>query len=563
MNPKPIRRSELLELAKTCPQSPGVYLMKDHSDAILYVGKAKSLRNRVTTYFQGTLHAHPRTERMVAQVEIFDTILTETESEALILENTLIKRHRPKYNIRLKDDKTYPFLKLKLNEPFARLDFTRKPTRDGAQYFGPFPNSTVARSIRELINKRLQLRDCADNQFRHRTRPCLQYQMGYCTAPCVGFVSQEQYQTQLQSLTRFLTGEDLTLEHELSTAMTEFAEAMDYERAATTRDQLQAIRLLRETQSIDDPSASQNRDIVGFARAGGLATGVLLQIRNGRLTNLTHTQIDQLDDEISDTEILRQWISSALEQQEKISSESSEKNGVLVPFLPDDAELLEQLFSIQFITKDQSDKKEDLQILQVAESNAKHALDRLLLHHTHHGLESLLALQELLHLPRLPVRIECFDNSNFQGHHPVASRVVFVDGSPEKTLYRRYKIRTVVGADDFASMKEIMSRRFSHTEEALPDLVVIDGGKGQLAQAIAVFQELGIENVPVVGLAKARTESNFQKSAVLSSSERVFLPNRLNPVLLKPHKAASKLLIHIRDEAHRFAIQFHRAQRGG
>lgn len=591
--PSKPNRHPLLEAAKGASLSPGVYLMKDENGTVLYVGKAKNLKNRLTTYFQPAVHPIPRIEMLVARVERFDVILTETEAEALILECTLIKKHRPKFNVRLKDDKAYPYLKINLNNPAPRIEWTRRVKRDGARYFGPFPSAYAAREVMELLNESFRLRDCSDNTFRHRSRPCILYQMDKCTGPCVAKISAEDYRQAVAEAVDVLEGKSDRLVKEMRAQMEDASEREAYEEAATLRDRIRNLEIVTATQMADEAGKDRNRDVAAVARKDLEAHGALLQIRGGRMVAVRHYQLQNTDPSQSDADLLFDFLAQyyvAAEQAAEAESARAESeaeqggqadlphasavggglgyepggaalvkpNEVLLPSAPTDPDLLERTYGIRVRVPETVGEK---QLINVAMTNAQHALEQHSKRQGGHSVKSLEDVQEKLQLPRLPRRIECYDNSNIQGEEAVASRVVFIDGSPDKNLYRRYKIQTVEGANDFATMREVLSRRFSHKDEELPDLVVVDGGKGQLSQATAIMEELGVAGVGVVGLAKARTESDFQATEVKQSHERIFIPGRKNPVNLLPHMEAYKLLVHVRDEAHRFAISYHRLLR--
>jgi excinuclease ABC subunit C len=551
-------KAVLLEQAHATSTSPGVYLMKDEAGAIIYVGKAKNLRNRLNQYFQPAPHEIPRTEMMVGRVRRFDVILTETEAEALLLECTLIKKHKPKFNVRLKDDKHYPYLKIQIQNDFPRIEYTRRTLSDGARYFGPFPSAWSARQVMDLLNNTFQLRDCSDNTFRHRSRPCILYQMGKCSGPCVGHVNKSEYRDQIDQVIEILEGKTEKIVDELRRGMEDAAEDEDYELAAQYRDQIKNLELVTQTQGAVEAGSQRDRDVVGLARKDAEAHGTLIRIRGGRMIAVQHYRLQNTDPAVSDADLLRDFLSQYYaENEEKASAgatTASRPKEVLLPAAPTDCELLESALGVGIRVADGS---VDEQLLNVARTNAEYALEQALKRPEGHGSQALEEIMEKLHLPKLPHRIECFDISNTQGEDSVASRVVFVDGAPDKNLYRRYKIKTVEGANDFASMREVLGRRFSN-DDSIPDLVVVDGGKGQLSQAVAIMDELGVQGVSVVGLAKARTESDFQSSEVKSSNERIFIPNRKNPVPLLPHMPAYKLLVHVRDEAHRFAITYHR-----
>ncbi len=569
-------RAQLLVETREASTSPGVYLMKDEEGGILYVGKAKNLKNRLSTYFQAPPHDVARTEMLVNRIRRYDVILTETESEALILEMTLIKKYKPKFNVRLKDDKAYPYLRIQTHDPAPRIEWTRRVRRDGARYFGPFPSAWSARQVMHLLNETFQLRDCSDNTFRHRSRPCILHQMGKCTAPCVKKVAPADYHGQMAQAVQVLEGKSENLVGSLRRGMGEAAEREEFELAAEYRDQIQSLELVTATQGVADADAGsvRNRDVAAIARKEIEAHGVLLQVREGRMVAVRHYHLQNTDPSIPDSEIIfdflaQYYLAADRAAEAELEGADVSEYGAAGPALakptevllieaPEDFELLESTVGVQ-VKVPETDK--DRQLLNVATANARHGLEQAAKKLAGHGIQALEEVQDKLHLPRIPHRIECYDISNIQGTDQVASRVTFIDGAPDKNLYRRYKIKTVVGANDFASMHEVLGRRFANTEEDLPDLVVVDGGKGQLAQAVAIMEELGIQGVGVVGLAKARTESDFQATEVKSSYERIFIPGRKNPVPLLPHTAAYKLLTHVRDEAHRFAITYHRLLR--
>ncbi len=554
------KRTELLEKAKILATTPGIYLMKAGAQ-IIYVGKAKSLRARVSSYFQPVVHDHPRTELMLQTVEDFEIIHTETENEALVLECTFIKRHKPKFNVRLKDDKHYPYLMISTKDPYPKLMWTRKVSSDQARYFGPFPSGYAARTVMKLLTETLRLRDCSDNTFAHRSRACILHQMDQCTAPCVGKISKEDYGALIDEAIAVLQGRSTDLIQQLQQDMILAAEEERFEDAARIRDEIQSIQIVSQTQSVFDPDQRPDVDVFAFEKNDSMAHGVVLQVRGGKLIVVKHYDLFNFDATLNDEEIaydlLAQHVLLMDEQNEVLHAKE-----VLLKTLPKDATLLEEALKVTIKTPVTDLQK---QLVNVAHTNARFALDGAKKESAGHGITALEEVQSKLGLERLPRRIECFDISNFQGDEGVASRVVFIDGAPDKNLYRKYRIKTVRGQNDFASMSEVFDRRFSkmdlETGNEKPDLVVVDGGKGQLSQAKAIFDELGIQGVDLVGLAKARTEQNFRSKEVESSQERIFIPNRVNPIPLYPNSKAYRLLTHIRDEAHRFAITFHRQRR--
>lgn len=569
------QRLRLLDEAKASPTDPGVYLMRDAEDTILYVGKAKNIRNRVTSYFARGPHEVPRTEMMVSRVARFELILTKTEDEALILECTLIKKHKPKYNVRLKDDKAYPYVRVAVGEDFPRVEWTRRVRRDGARYFGPFPSGYSAKMIVRYLTEAFKLRDCSDNTFRHRSRPCILYQMHKCTAPCVEHISRDAYKMLIDTVMRVLEGHDEEVKKQIERGMLDASDREEYEEATYYRDLLFSLSSVVATQSVDEAGSARNRDVIAVEREGLEGHAVVLQIRGGKMVAVKHIRLQNTDPSQSDAEVLREFMAqyylglkAEREARERSIQEGADvvetpgavfqPSETLIEGLPDDLDLLERTLEVRIKNPETEMEK---QLLSVAKTNCRHALAQSRRGDGGHGIEALEEVQDKIQLEKLPTRIECYDISNIHGEDAVASRVVFIDGAPDKNLYRRYKIRTVKGANDFAMMKEVLGRRFSNEEDRFPDLVVVDGGKGQLAQAVAIFEELGVQGVEVVGLAKARTESDFKKTEVESTLERIFIPGRKNPIPLLPHMASYKLLVHVRDEAHRFAISYHRLVR--
>jgi len=548
------RRKALLGKARGVTTAPGVYLMKNSEKRVLYVGKAKNLKNRVSSYFKAVEHDSPRIELLVRQIEIFELILTETESEALILESTLIKKYKPRFNIRLKDDKTYPYLKIRQDQDFPRIEWTRKVLKDEARYFGPFPSAWSAREVLNLLNETFQLRDCSDNTFKHRSRPCILHQIQKCCAPCVDYISVEDYWIRIRQAVEVLEGNGKQLIKEIKKCMETASANMEYEKAGQYRDQLLNLKLVTQTQGVVQAGSDVSVDVLGVAHESIHSHGVVMMVRKGKLVSLKHYQIQNVEDDSTPEEILSEFLVQYYSSHVNESGQVAVEN-VLVPSQLFAAKEYESAFHISIMTPK---TKEEKQLVNVARANAEHSLEMSSKKSDGHGTKAVEEVAEKLQLNRLPHRIECYDISNIQGDDAVASRVVFIDGAPDKNLYRRYKIRTVEGANDFAMMKEVLGRRFSRTEEDLPDLVVVDGGVGQLNQAIAIMDELNIAGVELVGLAKSRLSGEFKDKEVVRSSERIFIPNRKNPVMLRPGTGSHGLLTHLRDEAHRFAITYHR-----
>ena len=535
------------EKLKLLPDSPGVYIMKDARGKIIYVGKAIVLKNRVRQYFQSSRNQAPKVRAMVSHVADFETIMTANEVESLILEANLIKKHRPRYNIRLKDDKSYPYVKVTVQEEYPRVFITRRVLRDGARYFGPYTNVTALRDSLKLLKRLFPLRTC-------RTlpeRPCLEYHIKRCLAPCVGKVSAEDYRAMIRAVLLFLEGRTDDVERELEHRMQLAAEGYHFETAARLRDQLAAVRKAAERQNIVTGAGDQ--DAIGMARS---AAGVCVQIffiRGGKMIGREHFLLRGSEEE-SDADILRAFLEQYYNQATFVPRE------VLLPHTIDDAAraIIEQWLAekkgggkVALLTPQRGTKRD---IVTMATGNAEKFLADEETRRSLADEQTLGAVEELgryLGLKKPPRRMECFDISHNQGQETVASMVVFEDGMPKKSDYRRFKIKSAEGKpDDFLSMREVTTRRYvGLPADELPDLIIIDGGKGQLSSALEIIRnEAGHKDVPVVGLAK-----QFELVFTEGNSEPVELPRR-SPSLY--------LIQRIRDEAHRFAITFHRKLRG-
>lgn len=552
---------KLKEKIKDFPTQSGVYLMKNSTDKIIYVGKAKNLRNRVKNYFQDSKDHSAKTRALVHNIFEIEYLLTKTEVEAFLLEASLIKKHRPKYNIRLKDDKSYPYIQFSWQDDFPRLYLSRKVKKDGSLYFGPYTSGGAVFGTIRFLNRLFRIRDCTDHFFRSRTRPCMTFQIGRCTAPCVGLISKEDYRSEAEGARDFLKGRSKKLIKDLEKRMYFAAEEEKFEVAAKMRDSLSAIKSIIAKQVVINDLSEKDQDIVSYY---GDERGVLIEtlhVRSGRVIGHRPHFLPNINP-LSTEEDPREWLASFLNQY-------YEDN-----FIPDDILLSTDLGNdihklLQDVLKERSEhevvvrfatdnKGQDL--IEMATQNAKAHFEK----HVSKDEEKKKGLDEIqtkLHLPARPNRIECFDISHFQGAETVASQVVFEEGVPSREHYRRYKIKTVSGIDDFASMYEVLKRRFGHEEYEQPQLIVVDGGKGQLSMAVKILQELNKTHIPVVGLAKARTQSDFKSEEVTSTEERFFLPGRSNPVVFKPNSEAYQILVGLRDEAHRFAITYHRKLR--
>ena len=535
------------EKLKLLPDSPGVYIMKDDHGKIIYVGKAIVLKNRVRQYFQSSRNHTPKVRAMVSHIADFETIMTANEVESLILEANLIKKHRPRYNIRLKDDKSYPYVKVTVQEEFSRVFITRRVLRDGARYFGPYTNVTALRDSLKLLRRLFPLRTCRTMP----ERPCLEYHIKRCLAPCIGKVEAEDYRAMIRAVLLFLEGRTDDVERELEQRMNAAAEAYHFETAARLRDQLSAVRTAAERQNIVTGAGDQ--DAVGMARS---AAGVCVQIffiRGGKMIGREHFLLRGSEEE-SDTDILRAFLEQYYNQATFVPRE------VLLPCAIDAAAqaTIEAWLAarkgggkVALLTPQRGTKHD---IVQMATGNAAKFLADEETRRSLLDEQTLGAVEELgryLGLKHPPRRMECFDISHNQGQETVASMVVFEDGAPKKSDYRRFKIRSTEGKpDDFLSMREVTTRRYvGLPEEELPDLIIIDGGKGQLSSALEIIRHAaGHKDVPVVGLAK--------------QFELVFTEGNSEPVELPRRSQALYLIQRIRDEAHRFAITFHRKLRG-
>ncbi|MFA5516943.1 MAG: excinuclease ABC subunit UvrC [Desulfuromonadales bacterium] len=537
----------------------GVYLMKGGDDgAVLYVGKAKNLRSRLRTYFAtsgGDGRAHIRF--LLSRVREIETILTDTEKEALLLENTLIKKYRPRYNINLRDDKTYVSLRLDPREEFPHLQITRRVRRDGALYFGPYSSAGAVRETLKEIYRIFPLRHYPLAHCRRRSRPCLFHQIGQCSAPCHGAISAADYGELVKGVVAFLAGREKEVLDLLRQRMTTAAAQMRFEEAARRRDQIRAIEQTVEKQKVSEAGGG-DQDVLGLHREGGEVEVALLFIRQGKLIGHRSYPLEWRMDE-------GELLSSFLQQY--YGREVFIPDQLLLPFLPEDAETIGEWLSerkgkkVQVLAPQRGGR---VQLVVMAVRNAVEAFrERGSRREARQGV--LEEIREKMHLARLPRRVECFDISNVQGNFSVGSMAVLCDGEPARGEYRHFRIRTVTGSDDFASLYEVLKRRLVRgiAEEQLPDCILIDGGKGQLSVVTTVLTELGLgERIDAVGIAKSRVLANVRGKAVERSEERFFLPGRKNPVLLRGGSPALFMLERLRDEAHRFAITYHRKLRG-
>jgi excinuclease ABC subunit C len=553
---------ELRAKVREFPIQSGVYLMRNQVEKIIYVGKAKNLRSRVRSYLTDSKDHSPKTRLLVQNLVSIEYILTNTEVEAFLLEASLIKKYRPKYNIRLKDDKSYPYIRLSWSDAFPRLYLSRKVKKDGSLYFGPYTSGFAVRDTIRFLNRTFKIRDCTDAVFKTRKRPCMTYQIGRCSAPCVRFVTEDVYRADLDGARAFLKGENKKALKQLTARMKLAAEEEKFEVAAKLRDSIHAIESVLEKQAVINASQERDQDAIGYY---GDERGCLIEtvhVRQGRVLG-TRSHFFSTLNPLAPEEDPRDWLVSFLNQYYE---ENIIPDEVLLPL-----DLGHDLHKLLAAVLDERSGRDNTfvrfatdekgrQLVQLANDNAKAHFEKTV-SKTESKRQGLIEIQQKLGLPQIPMRIECFDISNFQGTETVASQVVFEEGLPNKDQYRRYKIRTVEGSNDFASMREVLSRRLAHKEYDDPQLIVVDGGKGQLNIAVKVLAELGRTEIPVVGLAKSRTKGEFSDQEVTATEERFYLPGRQNPVIFKPASDAFQVLVGIRDEAHRFAITYHRKLR--
>ena len=548
------------EQRKALPDSPGVYLFKDGKGKVVYVGKAKSIRKRVGGHFSRPGAARGTTD-MTGEIADIDFVVTQTEAEALLAEQSFIKRHRPRFNIRLRDDKSYPYVGISLDEPYPRVYFTREKHRANRAYFGPFSSAKRVRETIDLLGKVFQHRTCEGREpGRQSGSPCLEYFIKRCQAPCVGYVSQEEYRENIDTIIRFLSGRYREIERDLESQMKEAAAEQEFERAALMRNRLRAVRSLLERQRVTNEAVG-TLDAIAVAAEGPDANAQVFQVRDGVLADrqsfYLENEAERDEGEVLEEFVLQYYASALSIPPQVIVAKGTERTDVLAEALAE-----RRGGSVEVRPAERGDKR---RILELADRNARLALDqdRLRSERTRtRRIEALDGLQRALKMEQIPMRIECFDISNLGETHTVASMVVFEGGAPKKSDYRRFKVRGAV-QDDFAAMAEVLGRRMSQyaaqkelsphekaydaSFAALPALIVIDGGKGQLSAGLKELDEFRAEGATVISLAK--------------QLEEVFVPGRSAPLVLKRDSAPLQLLQRIRDEAHRFAIEFHRGRR--
>ena len=545
----------------TLPPKPGCYIMKNNEGMVIYVGKAINLHNRVRSYYHARGDRREKVAQLVQEITNIDWIVVSSELEALILEMTLIKKHMPHFNVRLKDDKRYPYIKVHWADPFPKVTVTRQMERDGSRYFGPYTSVWAVHQTLDLLRKIFQYRSCDRIITGLDARPCLYYDIKLCTAPCIGVIDQESYRQIVDDLCKFLEGRTEAIIARLKNAMRTSSETMNYEKAAAIRDQILAIEKVVEKQKVVS-SKDMDSDVIALARSNGQACVQVFFIRSGKLIGREYFILEGTSDEKTSA-ILTQFIEQYYDEASFIPKE------LLLPEDVEEAHIIQQ-----WLRQKRGGEKVELKVpqrgsqrelVQMASENAVETLRALKTQwasDTHKQSEALAELQNALGLPQPPNRIECYDISNIQGTAAVGSMVVFEQGIPSKKHYRHFNIKTVEGADDFASMQEVLLRRFKRWQAAeelkkepganpdlsfslLPDLLIVDGGKGQLGRVVLVLKEFGLlEKVPAVGLAK--------------EEEAIFQPGKEKPLNLPRNSQGLYLLQRIRDEAHRFAITAHR-----
>jgi excinuclease ABC subunit C len=548
----------------TSPQKTGCYLMQNAEGEVIYVGKAVNLRNRLRSYFHNSAQLHPRTRQMVQRIHHIEWIVVGSELEALILEMNLIKKHHPYYNVRLKDDKRYPYIKIHWGSDFPKVTVTRQLLEDGSRYYGPYTSVWAVHQTLDALRRIFPYLTCDREISGQDTRACLYYDIKLCTAPCIAVINRAGYRQVIEDLCAFLEGRTEPIVTRLQAEMLQAAEELRFERAATLRDKLQAIEKIVERQKVVFSSDFLDSDVVAMARANGDACVQVFFIRGGKLIGREYFLLEGAED-TPDSSVMAEFLKQFYDQTQTVPAQ------LLLPHEVEEAKIIEQWLTsrrnevVQILVPREGQQQA---LIQMAAENASDTLTALKAQweaDTHRQEQALAELQAALHLPGVPNRIECYDISNTQGTAAVGSMVVFEQGVPRKAHYRHFNIRSVEGPDDFASMEEVLTRRFNRWQTAqevaaspgkkpdpafalLPDLLLVDGGKGQLSRAVNVLEKFGLtERLPVAGLAK--------------QNEELFIPARPAPLLLPRQSQGLYLVQRIRDEAHRFAITNHRKQR--
>ncbi|WP_041277989.1 excinuclease ABC subunit UvrC [Desulfotalea psychrophila] len=535
------------KILQSTPHKPGVYLMLDAKARVIYVGKAKDLVKRLTSYTRHSSSEHNKTTVMLKKVEQVKTIITTTEKEALILEASLIKKHKPRYNIILRDDKNYPYIAVTVGEEWPRVMMVRRKRRDNSRYFGPYSSATAMWATLKLIASLFPLRNCRGEKLRPRTRPCLNRQIGKCLAPCTGNVSRKIYMENVDKILLLLQGKSRDLLAELKRQMLQASERLNFEQAGQFRDQIRALKTTLEKQLVA-AGHGKNQDVFGYVRSGTTVAVNILFVRDGLVSGSRSFFIEDYFG--LDSQVLSQTISQYYDRETPPPKE------ILLPFSPENFELLSEYladFTTHILQIKIPQRGDSTILVEMANTNARQLFAEK--EKKERSWQSLgKSIKEKLQLSRTPETIECLDISNISGQHAIGSLVCFSGGEANKSRFRHYKIRTIEGPDDYGMMREVMERRFKRgiKEGNLPNLFVVDGGKGQLGMAMAVARELGITNeLDWIGIAKERHEEG----------EKLYKPGRKNPILLPAHSPVLLYLMRIRDESHRYGITFHRKLR--
>ncbi len=540
------------EKLDSLPAEPGVYQFKNADEKVIYVGKAQNLRNRVRQYFQKSRGLDAKLEALVSKIADVELIVTDSEVEALILEANLVKKLKPRYNVLLKDDKSFPYIVV-TNEPFPRVFVTRRTIRNGSRYFGPYTDVKTMRFALKTVRDIFMIRSCnyeltAESIARRKFKVCLDYHIRKCEGPCEGLVSEQHYSAMIDKVAKVLRGRTDDVVSALQNEMEELAGALRFEEAAQARDRLRALSVYNQKQKVVD-TKDVDRDIIALAVKDDDACGVVFKVRDGKVLGSHHYYLSNVDGK-EEREILEILLERYYLDNEDVPGEIALSGEVNSPGIIESWLSAERSSAVRIETPRSGEK---LKLVGMVKKNAEFLLEELQLQKVKRGdlvPHSVQTLQRDLRLPAPPRRIECFDISNIQGSDTVASLVVFVDAKSRKSEYRKFKIRSVVGPDDFASMREVVERRYTRlVEEAsvMPDLIMVDGGKGQLSSAVQVLQRLGLNSIPIIGLAKRL--------------EEVFLPEQGEPLTIPRTSSSLRLLQQVRDEAHRFAITYHRTLR--
>ncbi|MFP4159326.1 MAG: excinuclease ABC subunit UvrC [Desulfobacterales bacterium] len=536
------------------PRSPGVYLMKNSAGKVIYVGKAADLKSRLGSYFSNSNRLDAKTGVLVKHIADFETVVTTSEAEALILESNLIKRHRPRYNVILKDDKRYPSLRIDVSQKYPNLTIVRKTKKDGALYFGPYASASAVRQTLKMIHRMFKLRKCRSPQVKPRSRPCLNYQIGVCMAPCCYNVDPEEYRKIVSEVRMFLQGRTPDLIRRIRSEMQHASEARDFETAARLRDKMYALEKTLEKQ-VAVTTDFVDRDVIAIRRDQDRSVVMLLKVRNGYLQGMRDFYFT--DGISTDEEIVGSFIKQYYAENQSIPDEIL--TGIRLPEMDLYGKWLSQIRGRKVMLRSPV-RGEKVRLVQMAAENAGQRLTAII--QQQDSAERLLSgLQQRLSLMRYPGRIECVDNSGLSGTDLVAGLVVFEQGEPKKSDYRHYRIKNISSQDDYGCMREVLSRRFAADKKSKalpePDLLMVDGGKGQLNIALSVLSELGISGrFNVIGIAKKDEDKG-------EHDDKIYLPGRANPVNFQKNRQELYLLQRIRDEAHRRAVSFHRKRRSG